>query len=318
MTVAILESPHLPGMEPAPQDTPVRVPQPIPHQGNQRLYEFILDDVFHWLAAAEPRSVHAVVTDPPYGLVEFSSEQLRKRRDGNGGVWRQPPSFDGCRRQPVPRFTVLRERDKEDLRAFFGRLSELLLPVLVPGAHVFIASNPLLSHLVFGPFIDAGFESRGLLIREVHTLRGGDRPKNAHDEFRDVTVMPKSCFEPWGIFRRPCEGRVQDNLRKWGTGGLRRFSESEPFKDLVRSAPARGPERKIAPHPSLKPQSFLRLLVRSSLPLGTGVVLDPFAGSGSTLAAAQACGLRSIGIEHNPEYHAMGTAAIPQLARLSV
>lgn len=297
---------------------PLPFETPAPVKGQKCLYEFILDDAFNWLEAAAPRSVHAVVTDPPFGLVEFSSQQLRKRRDGHGGVWRQPPALDGCRRQPVPRFTVLRERDKEAMRAFFGRLSALLLPVLVPGAHVFIATNPLLSHLVFEPFIAAGFESRGLLIREVHTLRGGDRPKNAHDEFRDVTVMPKSCFEPWGIFRRPCEGRVQDNLRKWGTGGLRRFSESEPFKDLVRSAPARGLEREIAPHPSLKPQAFLRLLVRSSLPLGQGVVLDPFAGSGSTLAAAEACGLRSIGIEHNPEFHQMGTVAIPQLAQLLV
>ena len=298
------------------QPLPFETPAPV--KGQKGLYEFILDDAFNWLEAAAPHSVHAVVTDPPFGLVEFSSQQLRKRRDGHGGVWRQPPALDGNRRQPVPRFTVLHERDKEAMRAFFGRLSALLLPVLVPGAHVFIATNPLLSHLVFEPFIAAGFESRGLLIREVHTLRGGDRPKNAHDEFRDVTVMPKSCFEPWGIFRRPCEGRVQDNLRTWGTGGLRRFSDSEPFKDLVRSAPARGLERKIAPHPSLKPQAFLRLLVRSSLPLGTGVVLDPFAGSGSTLAAAEACGLRSIGIEHNPEFHQMGTVAIPQLARLSV
>ena len=297
---------------PLPFETPTGV------QYNEYRYEFILDDAFDWLAHADPCSVHAVVTDPPFGLVEFSSEQLRKRRDGNGGVWRMPPALDGHRRQPVPRFTVLRDRDKEDMRVFFGRLSALLLPVLVPGAHVFIATNPLLSHLVFEPFIASGFEPRGLLIREVHTLRGGDRPKNAHNEFPDVTVMPKSCFEPWGIFRRPCEGRVQDNLRKWGTGGLRRFSPSEPFKDLIRSAPARGVERKIAPHPSLKPQAFLRLLVRSSLPLGKGVVLDPFAGSGSTLAAAEACGLHSIGIEHNPEFHAMGTAAIPQLAQLQV
>ena len=107
---------------------------PAPVKGKQRLYEFILDDAFNWLAAAEPRSVQAVVTDPPFGLVEFSSAQLRKRRDGTGGVWRLPPSFDGSHRQPVPRFTVLRERDKADMRAFFGRLSALLLPVLVPGA----------------------------------------------------------------------------------------------------------------------------------------------------------------------------------------
>ena len=204
------------------------------------------------------------------------------------------------------------------MHKFFGRFCELLFPVLVPGAHVFVAANPLLSDLVFEPFRTAGFEKRGILIREVHTLRGGDRPKNAHDEFPDVTVMPKSCFEPWGIFRRPCEGRVQDNLRAWGTGGLRRLSKDEPFKDLVRSSPARRPEREIAPHPSLKPQAFLRPLVRSSLPLGKGVVLDPFAGSGSTIAAATACGLRSIGIEKNPEYYRMGVAAIPQLAEMKV
>lgn len=287
-------------------------------RGTEASYTLLHADAFEWLAEAEPCSVHAVVTDPPYGLVEYSVDQLRKLRSGNGGVWRIPPSFDGCRRSPVPRFTVLTKNDKTKLRLFFERFCELLYPVLVPGAHVFIATNPLLSHLVFSPFIDTGFEVRGTLIREVHTLRGGDRPKNAHEEFRDVTVMPKSCFEPWGIFRRPCEGRVQDNLRLWGTGGLRRLSECEPFKDLVKASPARGQEREIAPHPSLKPQAFLRPLVRSSLPLGRGVVLDPFAGSGSTLAAAVACGVRSIGLERNPDYYRMGLEAIPRLAALPV
>lgn len=281
-------------------------------------YEFVLGDAFEWLGNARPKSIHAVVTDPPYGLVEYTRNELKKRRSGEGGVWRQPPSFDGCKRQPLPRFTVLDERDKERIRLFFEELSRLLLPVLVPGAHVFVATNPLLSDYVFGPFLASGFEKRGMLIREVHTLRGGDRPKNAHEEFPDVTVMPKSCFEPWGIFRRPLEGRVKDNLRAWGTGGLRRFSKTEPFRDLMKSSRAPRRERAIAPHPSLKPQAFLRPLVRSSLPLGRGIVLDPFAGSGSTLAAAAASGLRSVGIERNPEYHAMGVAAIPKLAALDV
>jgi len=50
---------------------------------------------------------------------------------------------------------------------------------------------------------------------------------------------------------------------------------------------ARGEERKIAPHPSLKPQAFMRQLVRAALPLGRGVILDPFMGAGSTVAAAK-------------------------------
>ena len=39
-------------------------------------------------------------------------------------------------------------------------------------------------------------------------------------------------------------------------------------------------------------------------------------GSGSTIAAAAACGLRSIGLETNPEYFAMAQEAIPKLAAL--
>ena len=283
----------------------------------QGLCEIHNADAFAWLSNAPPLSIHAVVTDPPYGLIEYTPKQLEKMKNGRGGVWRIPPSFDGCSRSPLPRFTVLTEGDKAALREFFSRLAQALMPVLVPGAHVFIATNPLVSYLVYEPLIAAGFEKRGEIIRVVQTLRGGDRPKNAHEEFADVTVMPRSCWEPWGLFRKPCEGRTQDNLRKWGTGGLRRISADEPFKDLIYSLPARGAERQIAPHPSLKPQHFLRQIVRASLPLGKGIILDPFMGSGSTIAAASACGLRSIGLEVNAEYFTMAEHAIPQLAAYS-
>ncbi|MEK6602909.1 MAG: hypothetical protein AABY69_00720, partial [Nitrospirota bacterium] len=133
----------------SPSATPKRAPYKIFHV-----------DAFAWLKHAKPNSIHAVVTDPPYGLIEYSPRELEKMRNGRGGVWRIPPSFDGCQRMPLPRFTVLDGHDRTRLRAFFKQLAERLLPVLVPGAHVFIATNPLVSHLVYGPFIDAGFEKR--------------------------------------------------------------------------------------------------------------------------------------------------------------
>lgn len=279
-------------------------------------FELVRTDAFDWLRAAKRQSIHTVVTDPPYGLLEYTPTELAKLKKGRGGVWRIPPSFDGCQRSPLPRFTVLTDKDRADLRDFFKQFAETVFPVLVPGAHVFIATNPLVSYLVYEPMIDAGFEKRGEIIRRVYTLRGGDRPKNAHKEFSEITVMPKSCYEPWGLFRKPCEGRVQDNLRKWKTGGLRRLSDAEPFKDLIDSSPARGLEREIAPHPSLKPQKFLRHIVRAALPFGEGVVLDPFMGSGSTIAAASACGLRSIGLEVNTDYYRMAEKAVPLIAAL--
>ena len=276
-------------------------------------------DCFDWLRSCEAHSVHAVVTDPPYGLLEYTeSEQAKLRRGQGGGVWRVPPSFDGHTRSPLPRFTVLNDGDRAALHDFFHEFGELLLRVTVPGANVIVASNPLLAHLVASAMSEAGLELRGHLVRLVMTMRGGDRPKNAHQEFPGVSVMPRSMFEPWVVLRHPLDGRVQDNLRKWKTGGFRRISGEKPFGDVIKSNPTPASEKRIAAHPSLKPQAFLRRLVYAALPLGEGVILDPFAGSGSTLAAANAVGYASIGVEKDPVYVEMARKVIPKLAGLSV
>lgn len=274
------------------------------------------EDCLLWLENQPPNSVHAVVTDPPYGLVEYSDSEQEKLRLGKGGIWRIPPSFDGNKRSPLPRFTVLRPTDLDALEQFFLAWATRLIPVLVPGANVVVASNPLLSYIVSGALSRAGLERRGELVRLVMTMRGGDRPKHAHVEFADVSVMPRSMWEPWLIFRKPLDGRVQDNLRKWQTGGFRRISSERPFGDVIESAPTRSSERQLAQHPSLKPQAFLRQLVRGVLPLGEGIVLDPFAGSGSTLAAAEAVGYESVGIEKDSKYFSMAVHAIPRLSQL--
>lgn len=283
--------------------------------GPEGQYQIFRANAFEWMEARESNSIQAIVTDPPYGLKEYTETETAKLRKGRGGVWRIPPSFDGHKRSPLPRFTVLDENDKAALSEFFERFANLAMQIVVPGGHVVIATNPLLSQFVYVPMLSAGFEKRGEIIRLVQTLRGGDRPKNAHNEFSDVSVMPRSAWEPWGLFRKPLEGRVQDNLREWGTGGLRRISGAEPFGDVIRSAPARNGEREIARHPSLKPQAFMRQIVRAVLPLGTGVILDPFMGSGSTIAAATAIGYSSIGLEKDSEYFSMAKKGIPKLAK---
>jgi DNA modification methylase len=299
-----------------PQE-PVRgnVTSPIFSFGRATLFHA---DCLQWVQTQPPNSIHAIVTDPPYGLHEYTDEQQQKLKDKKGGVWRIPPSLGGYRRSPLPRFTTLTREQLVELRDYFGVWASLFLPKLVPGAHVVMASNPLVSYIVSNALADAGLERRGEIARLTTTLRGGDRPKNAHEEFAEVTVMPRSRWEPWIVFRKPLDGRVQDNLRKWKTGGFRRISANKPFADVIVSAPTKAHEKQLAPHLSLKPQSFLRKLVRAVLPLGEGVVVDPFAGSGSTLAAAEFLGYESVGVENNPEFFEIARQAIPKLARLKV
>ena len=302
---------NLPLPLPRPPEEPLRPPFRI---GRATLFHA---EALRWLDEQPMRSVHAVVTDPPYGLHEYSPTQQKKLRERRGGVWRIPPSFDGHRRSPLPRFTTLTTEQLAELERFFHEWGRKLRPRLVPGAHVFVASSPLLSFIVAGALARAGLERRGEIIRLTTTMRGGDRPKAAHTEFPEVSVMPRSNWEPWLLFREPIQCRVQDNLRKWKTGALRRPSKDKPFGDVIPSAPTRRAERALAPHPSLKPQAFLRQIVRAALPLGEGTVLDPFAGSGSTLAAAEAVGYASIGLENDTEYFDLARDAIPKLTRYS-
>lgn len=53
--------------------------------------------------------------------------------------------------------------------------------------------------------------------------------------------------------------------------------------------------------------------MRGALPLGQGVVLDTFAGAGSTLAACNAVGYESIGIEKDRAYFLTAVEASPRL-----
>lgn len=249
-------------------------------------------DCLEWMRSVPGDSVHAVVTDPPYGVKEYDFDQLDKRANGNGGTWRIPPAFDGHQRSPLPRFTALSHEERERVYTYFFKWSEVVLRVLRPGGHVFLASNSFLSQIVFAAITEAGFEFRGQIIRIVRTLRGGDRPKNAELEFPDVCSMPRGGYEPWGLFRKPLPKgmRVSDCLTEYQTGGLRRKPDGNPFEDIIQSERTPRRERAIADHPSLKPQSFLRQIVYAALPLGEGIVLEPFMGSGSTVAAAETIG----------------------------
>lgn len=274
-------------------------------------------DCLEWLGRVPENSIHGIVTDPPYGVKEYEFDQLEKRANGNGGIWRIPPSFDGSARQPLPRFTALNQRERKKITRFFTEWSRAAVRALRPGGHVFIACNSFLCQMVYDALVEGGLEFRGQLIRVVRTLRGGDRPKNAEQEFPDVCSMPRGCYEPWGILRKaiPAGMKVSDCLREFETGGLRRLPEGLPFADLIEAGRTPRNEREVAEHPSLKPQALLRELVYAVLPLGKGIVVDPFMGSGSTIAAARAVGYSSIGIEKESSYYSVATKSVQELAR---
>lgn len=272
---------------------------------------------FEWLEDQPEHSFEAVLTDPPFGIVEFLPDELKKMREGRGGVWRLPPTIGGSTRAPLPRFTTLTPKDLAHVRAYFLELGRLLNRVLVPGGHILMAGTPMLQHHVQGGMAEAGLEVRGAVLRLYRGFRGGDRPKLAEDEFPEVCVTPRGGYEPWMLFRKPISERtVADNLRKWGTGALRRISVDQPLPDVIQSGKTPVVEEEVSDHPTMKPQHLLRILARALLPLGRGRILEPFAGSGSSLAACLAVGYESVGLELDEAYFSMLHKNIPALANL--
>ncbi len=208
-------------------------------------------DCFDWLKRAPENSLHAIVTDPPYGVKEYDADQLQKREEGRGGVWRIPPAFDGHQRSPLPRFTALDKKERQRILEFFTEWARLAGAALPPGGHLFIATNSFMSQLVYGALVEGKLEFRGEIIRLVQTLRGGDRPKNEEKEFPDVCSMPRGCFEPWGLFRKPLPIRmtVGECLRQFQTGGAqiagRQYVQGcySKRKDATARAQNRGPSQ---------------------------------------------------------------------------
>lgn len=282
------------------------------------VYKLINDDCLTWFDSREENSITAVITDPPFGLKEFDPDQLEKKDNNDGGIWRIPPTLNGVTRSPLPRFTALNGKERETIYDFFLHWGTKVERVLVPGGHVIIASTPILSHILHYALYSAGFEKRGEIVRVVKTLRGGDRPKGAEKEFSFVSSMPRGCWESWAVFRKAFTGTLAENLRKWKAGGIRRINDDRPFQDVIEVGVTPKLEREIAPHPSLKPQKLMRILVWISLPLGEGVILDPFAGAGSTIGAAEALGIDSYGIEINKEYFDTAEKAVPALAKIKI
>ena len=85
---------------------------------------------------------------------------------------------------------------------------------------------------------------------------------------------------------------------------LAKGNPAQPHRPIGDVIPFRYSGNKL--HPTQKPLSVLQPLVETFSRAG-GTVLDPFAGSGSTLIAARNCGRKYVGIELDAEYHAIAS-----------
>lgn len=137
-----------------------------------------------------------------------------------------------------------------------------------------------------------------------------------------VTFQKAACDIGW-----PIESLMVWDKRWIGPGGSRGLRPSYEMVALM-VGPAFSVEDRGLPdiqafpwstakpfHPAEKPVSLMKFCVENGSPEG-GIILDPFAGSGTTLVAAKMTGRNAIGIEISEEYAAVARRRIADAASL--
>ena len=271
-------------------------------------YPFALEavDCREGILALDDASISLILTDPPYGLdgMDQSWNLNRLNSRVKGGVVGGLPA--GMKFDP---------KQGRELQQFLEPIAAQWLRVLKPGAFALCFAQPRLAHRTATAMEDAGFEIRDMLAWQHE----GQQPKafsqdhfvrrmNIHEseKLRIVedlggrkTPQLRPEMEMVVLGQRPREGTFVANWLKHKVGLI---DVGDPLIDPERfpSQVIRHPKAdRMFDHMTVKPVAVLSHLIRIFSP-EMGVVLDTFAGTGSTGVACVQERRQFIGFERDP------------------
>jgi site-specific DNA-methyltransferase (adenine-specific) len=192
----------------------------------------------------------------------------------------------------------------ENYAAYTERWIEAVKPLLKPNASIYVCCD-WSSSPVIGLVLQKHFKVLNRITWQREKGRGAKRNwKNSMEDIWFVTPDKAYTFNAEAVLHRrrviapyKNDGKPKD-WEQTDEGRFRNTGASNFWDDI--SVPYWSMPENTA-HPTQKPEKLLAKLILASSDPGT-VVLDPFAGSGSTAVTAKKLGRHYIGIEQNPQY----------------
>ena len=262
--------------------------------------------------------VHLILSDIPYGIGAGEWDVLHNNTNsaflGSSPAQEKAGAVFKKRGKPINGWS---EADRAIPKQYYDWCSTWAsewLRVLKPGASVFIFAGRRYSHRCIAALEDAGFNFKDMFawmrqraplraqrVSVVYARRGDEHNTKEWKGWRIGNLRP--IFEPVLWFTKPYKigTTIADNLLLHGVGAYNEEAflnyESLPNNLLTSTLSP----KESGHHPTQKPIKLMQTLIELTTRKGQ-IVLDPFAGSGSTLIAAKLTERNYIGFELDKNY----------------
>jgi len=264
-------------------------------------------------------SIAACITDPPYNY-EFIG-----RKWDTGEINRRIERIQDSKTlvKNIPYGSGLAggvrnarwyQRNRENIVEYTNWCKEWgreLFQICKHGAPVAVFSSTRTAAHVQVALEEVGFYTKDILVfRRPSGIPKGLNLKGKLEKLNHPDAKKwegwHTCFrnewESIVLLQKPLLNNYWETLQETGVGVFRTVNENGSFQSNILEGYCHPSEKKFA-HCTVKPLALIKKLIHTLVPKSrNNIVLDPFAGSGTTLVAAQQLGYRFTGIEIEAEY----------------
>lgn len=287
--------------------------------------EIVTADSIEFVKNIESESVHAIISDIPYGISYDKWDVLHNNTNsalgGSSKGQKARGSLFKHRGKPLNGWSEADKNIPREYQEWCANWAKDWLRVLKPGASCFIFAGRRYAHRAIIALEDEGFIFKDMLAWEkekaphraqrlsaIYGRREDQENTELWEGWRVANLRP--IFEPILWFQKPYPTgtTLADNVIKHGVGGwnekaLEKYNthtediktQSNILKVLKDEEDSKGY------HPTQKPLNLMRLLIEL-VTKENQTILDPFMGSGTTVVAAHELNRNYIGIDVSDEY----------------
>ncbi len=280
--------------------------------------EIIHGDSIEIVKTIASDSIHAIVSDIPYGINYDDWDVLHNNTNsalgGSSKAQLEAGSVFKRRGKPLNGWSEADKKIPVEYQQWCSTWASDWLRVLKPGGSCFIFAGRRYSHRCIVALEDAGFTFKDMIAWEknsaahraqrlssIYERREDDFNAEKWKGWRVANLKP--LFEPILWFQKPYKtgGTIADNVLingvgAWNENAMKCFNtrkNSEQLSNIIKIDTCKDDH---GLHVAQKPLQLIKLLI-SLITIEDQIILDPFAGSGTTCVAAEELNRHYIGIE---------------------